>query len=265
MKRLCSISIISTLVFCILSSCGKLGAGTTEAIELSYIPGECLRSNILKTCLFDAPGIIGKIESFDKVPFFIYTSHKPKSLSFPLEMELDVERESLSHQKGSDYRYYPSSGVYKAFGKESKNVENAYEAAYSNIKNCPDWLGGSISLSSIFYCEGLVITANKDFAGIPAGENIASIAEIDSPFAYYRLPFVDFPNEYLPLGRYISVLIPLGDYQFSYENVRFHFEIPVKVGLFLHYLKDKISDPNAEMQFKDEVLTCDFSMSIGLH
>ena len=76
---------------------------------------------------------------------------------------------------------------------------------------------------------------------------------------------MDFPNEYLPLGRYISVLIPLGDYQFSYENVRFHFEIPVKVGLFLHYLKDKISDPNAEMQFKDEVLTCDFSMSIGLH
>ena len=52
--------------------------------------------------------------------------------------------------------------------------------------------------------------------------------------------------------------------QYAYETVNVHIEIPVKVGLFLNYLKDNKTNPDAQMLFRDEVLTCDFSMSIGL-
>ena len=41
----------------------------------------------------------------------------------------------------------------------------------------------------------------------------------------------------------------------------FTFEIPVKVGQYLHYLKDSIDDPNAKVQFKDDVCTCNFTVT----
>ena len=39
------------------------------------------------------------------------------------------------------------------------------------------------------------------------------------------------------------------------------FEIPAKVGQYLHYLKDSLDDPNAKLQFNDEVFYCNFTVT----
>ncbi|MBQ9878027.1 MAG: hypothetical protein IJM29_03870 [Bacteroidales bacterium] len=256
----------------VISACGKImGASAPEAKEISFIPGECLRGTILTPNTFDAPSIIGEPLSLDKEPFTIADnalirsiSLCPKSLCFSLEMDLDREREFMSF-KAADYRFYPSYDVYEAFGSSSNTVEKEYEVFYDNITKSSDWVGQSIRLSSIYYCGGLVITASEDFAGIPAGENLASIAYVYTEDSYYHLPILEVPDNYMPLssgGAY--VYIPMGEYNLVKDVVKFHIEIPVKVGLFLNYLNDKRTDPNATMQFRDEVLTCEFTMGRGL-
>lgn len=55
-----------------------------------------------------------------------------------------------------------------------------------------------------------------------------------------------------------TVFSSFGDEAGSYD---FTLEIPVKVGQYLHYLKDSIDDPNAKVQFKDDVCTCNFTVT----
>ncbi|MBO4844081.1 MAG: hypothetical protein J5490_05790 [Bacteroidales bacterium] len=252
-------------VLFVISSClGFGGAATPEAHEISFIPGECLKSCKLQPAYYDAPTIIGAPTTDEKVPFWIYTAHRPKSLAFSLEMDLDIKMESFSGFIASDYRYCPSDNIFKSFGDSSKLVKNEYETAYESIKNSPDWVTHSLCLSSIYYCGGMVITASDDFAGIPAGENIASIAEVYNYDSDRRLPFINVPEGYISLGRFICVLIPMEDRQIVEDVLKISIEIPVKVGLFLNYLMDKRTNPDATMQFRDEVLICEFTVSRGL-
>ncbi|MBR4002089.1 MAG: hypothetical protein IKI89_06970 [Bacteroidales bacterium] len=252
-------------VLLVISSClGFGGAATPEAHEISFIPGECLKSSKLQPAYYDAPTIIGAPTTDEKAPFWIYTDHRPKSLAFTLEMDLDIKMESFSSFITSDYRYCPSDIIFKSFGNSSKLVKNEYETAYESIKNSPDWVTHSLCLSSIYYCGGMVITASKEFAGIAAGDNLASVAEVYNPDSYYRLPFIDVPEGYLPLSRFATILIPMGDRQIVDDVLKISIEIPVKVGLFLNYLMEKKTNPDATMQFRDEVLTCEFTVPRGL-
>ena len=131
MQSLSKLIIILVSIICGFTSCGGYGAATPESHEISYIPGECLKSNKLHPLSFDAPSISGAPFLNEKVPFHIYTvSNTPKSLSFPLEMDLDVVKESFSDFIASNYRYYPSDNVFKAFGDSSFMVEEGYEKAY---------------------------------------------------------------------------------------------------------------------------------------
>ena len=55
-------------------------------------------------------------------------------------------------------------------------------------------------------------------------------------------------------------MIPISENDLSNnDNINIHLEIPVKVGLFLNYLNDRITNPNAEMKYRNEVLSGDFT------
>ena len=100
------------------------------------------------------------------------------------------------------------------------------------------------------------------------GDYDASVAHVFlDPLAFKAYSSIDIlsgagiPEGYAPLSRSISIRIPTEGFEIYDEPVKLQFEIPVKVGLFLHYLNNKMSDPTTTMQFRDEVLTYEFTMS----
>lgn len=40
-------------------------------------------------------------------------------------------------------------------------------------------------------------------------------------------------------------------------NPAFYISIPVKVGMYMKYLNDARTNPNAKMEYRDNVITCD--------
>ena len=108
------------------------------------------------------------------------------------------------------------------------------------------------------------LTSSHDFHGIIAGDDLSSIAYLYSdelPYDEYELPIITVPSDYQLLSPVMLVRIPLSeDDVIEDEDITFHIELPVKVGMFLAMLNDRLTDPDAEMQFRDEVLTCDFTI-----
>lgn len=164
----------------------------------------------------------------------------------------------------------PSRDVYDKFGAESRRVKKAYNDifdAYCERVN-PTYPFGITS--TIYYCGGLVMTADKEFAGVPAGENLESVIVpfSNNPEIYgiTPIPTIDVPDGYSIIGKSIGIYFPIDDHELvAGEYVTFHLEIPVKVGLLLSLLRDRLTDPDAQMQYRDEVLTCDFTINHGLH
>lgn len=46
-----------------------------------------------------------------------------------------------------------------------------------------------------------------------------------------------------------------------WDKVTLKVEIPVRVGMFLHWLNDLKTDPDAKMEFRDEVLSGEVTIS----
>ena len=40
------------------------------------------------------------------------------------------------------------------------------------------------------------------------------------------------------------------------EGTELYISIPVRVGLYLNWLNDKLAEPDSQMEYRDEVLTC---------
>lgn len=269
MKTLLKIIIIIVASVSVIS-CDKFSASTPCAKEISLLPGECLISNELihhlnesDAQVFDAPFLIN-------TGFNAFNIEEPLAMSIAFDMNLKTEKEILSvineNGKVAEYRYRPSNVVYQAFGDDKRKVEKEYEVYYEAFKNAPNRLSHDAILTTVYSFGEIVLKANAPFCGIPAGENLSSLAYIfDDPKAYQvALPDIDIPLEYKPLGKCFGIRIPIGDYKLVDENVTFNLEIPVKVGLLLNYLKEKENNPNAQMQFRDEVLTCVFTINKGL-
>lgn len=133
--------------------------------------------------------------------------------------------------------------------------------------------------------------ADKDFAGVKAGDNIISgymnehdwaiagrpedvsgllsfcpvkyifnsVWDLDKPFGD------EFADYACVNGRVFGIYIPTRDFEEIDEDVTFNLSVPVKVGLYLTWLNDKISDPEAPFPYRDETLTCTFTIHKGLH
>jgi hypothetical protein len=78
------------------------------------------------------------------------------------------------------------------------------------------------------------------------------------------IPSIQVPDGYTPILPGLVLSFPVGENEVVNEDVTFHIEIPVKVGMFLTLLKDRFTYPEAEMQFRDEILTCDFTIPRNL-
>ena len=224
---------------------------------VSIYPGECLNqvqigyATHLKTKLYS-------------------NSHTADVLCVVFKLYWDMETE---HVNRTIYRAVPSKAIYEEFGKEAKKVKQAYDELFDeyfkavNVADCDNTHGINTTL---YYYGGVVINANKAFAGIPAWTNLESaiipLSDNSEKYGLTPIPSIEIPEGYYALGDRIAINFPLKGHELvDGEEVTFHLEIPVKVGLLLTLLRDRLTDPDAQMQYRDEVLTCDFTINHGLH
>lgn len=249
--------LLLSVVVVLVSSC--VGAAVPEASPVTIIPGESLKSTSLH---------------FDPSKSFRVTGDGDghTGLLIGLTLDLDVETEVLSRIEGvgptSVYTYSPNPALFECYGPDAQKVQDAYKdifaGYYSEVGTGKNRAGIT---STIFYCGGMVITANTTFAGIPAGENLAYIVHgfPDDRLVHYPIPTVAVPDEYVPLRDEIGIKFWQDDFELVAENVTLRIEIPVKVGMLLTLLNERLNTPDAELHFRDEVLICTVTIPRGLH
>lgn len=263
MKQLIN-SIIITTVILLLTSCGKFGAATPCASQISIVPGECLSSSEM-VLIRDWAWIVPA------------TGINELYVDIDTDMGSHMQRVVLSRDKEFGFvtaeGVIPSDDIFAAFGDDADQIKTSYWEAFDNFGKLVDnsgklidsYEGGLISATTVYInVNDIVITADTEFAGVPAGENLASIAHItDCSYNFGSKPISDIivPQSFFP---FISTGLRLWfrgadfeGYSIVRDDVNLHIEIPVKVGLFLTMLRDRLTNPEAEMQYRDEVLTCD--------
>ncbi len=236
-----------------LTSCVKTLPPMFLDGEKSFVPGDCLISTEV-----EYKGIyIGQYEVIQGYYRFMFKLGEWSTVYDPLEW-------IVPWGQATSFRYIPSDDVYAQFGSNNMKVKKAYETEYKNT-----WRPNNpylVKNYEVYYESGLSVTADREFAGYPAGENIASC------FAYNSLnPHTPIPNEEL------ADLSIIGDWRYAAgsllfdvhvkeekndvkEAVTFTMNIPVKVGLALTWLANRLSDPDAPYPYREETLTCTFTV-----
>lgn len=217
-----------------------------EAIVI--IPGECIRG----------PWI-------EYGNSFRVTGDYDGHLGFLIQLGLNVAIDS-DLMADNTYRLFPRASVIESFGEDASQVKAAYEEIFNEYRALCGEKPDNALVSTVYYCGGLVITANKEFAGIPAGENLASILHVFPDYLKESVPIptIDVPDDYIPLQLNNPIKFWIDDYEVVDELVEFEVRMPVKIGMMLTLLRDRITNPSAEMQFTDEVLTGHFAIPRGL-
>ncbi|MBQ6081293.1 MAG: hypothetical protein IJK91_02320 [Bacteroidales bacterium] len=238
-----------------------------------FLPGECLQNTDLD---FDKQGMCNDAIRFMTLGFsFPLKNLRGTGVYVPITDELTY---------GNYAHFEPDDEIFNTFGDNSGTVHSLYTATYRKTYNVGFY-------SSILYNTGISLVADTDFAGVKAGDNIAygymfeqdwEIAgrPEDVPgllsFCPVKYIFDDYWNLEKPFGDEFSdyacfngigfgIFIPTRDFEEVEEDVTFTLSIPVKVGLYLTWLNDKISDPDAPFPYRDETLTCTFTIHKGLH
>lgn len=248
-----------------LTSCGWFWRGSEPTVYQYFLPGECLSSTELT---FESS--LNRVEK-DRL-IFVFR---------PAISDYDVEE-----FKYDIHRYVPSQELLKAFGKNKDRVAEAYvntfDKCYSFISEKLDALS-EFSVLTALYSGDLSLTADRDFAGIKAGANLAPMI-IGTPFNDSHLwgkdaviadgsnlaenlgRVLDLPEDYECLleADMLAFSIPIGDNELIEETVNFEMKIPVRVVNYLQWLNDRISDPDAPVPYKEEVLHCRFSTKFHL-
>lgn len=261
--------ILAIMPISFLSSCDKLPAAkfVPRVKSVSLLPGECLMDNEL-TCIY------------------CNQSNKGKTYLFRFLIDMDIEREQMGFsRKDVDIeRYRPTDDVFQQFGVNSEALKDAYNSVWNTVYDT----------QSTFFYDDIVLTADRDFAGISKGDNIAPLFIPNSTIEYVA-PFGiqdgnmlsiwtmiiwatygpennmdDYMNDdvvyhQLEKQAVLGFGIDVTDkYKFVKQSVNFTLTIPVRSAQYLTWLNDKLSDENAQMTWKDEVLTCTFHSNTGL-
>ena len=267
-------SLFIILISLIATSCGKMGAEIPAAKWCALLTGE----NFLDTELsYYRPIDEDQQEDLNCFKF-----------GFSIQLtNIQKETRPITMDHFNETRYIPSDEVFESFGINSNRVKDEFEGVYSRL--CfgqPDFKGDALwfHIITILYNGGISLKANKEFAGYPAGEDLAPVIMchpawnkpegIDDPIVTYPINDRIFVDDLLgiPLN-YKSVLssdgvefvIPMGEHKLVEEEVTFELEIPVKVVMYLTWLNNKLSDPNAPVPFREEVLHCRFTSKYGVH
>ena len=216
--------------------------------ERSFVPGECLISTEV-----EYTEMYNDIEGYYTFRFLLgewSTVYDPLGWIVPWG-------------NATSFRYIPSGDVYEQFGSNKKKVKKAYEEEYKNT-----WRPRSYTkIYEVYYESGLTVTSDREFAGYPAGENI------ESRFANDALtpPTLPIPNKDLAdlptIGDrfYAAGTLPFKVHVKAETNevkeaVTFTMNIPVKIGLALTWLGNRLTDPDAPYPYREETLTCTFTV-----
>lgn len=267
------------LMLFFFSSCekiyDKLGwyQGTPDDFVYTFLTGKCLNSGKLSYYLPD--GLGQQIE--DSFFVFRFTMDWTSTKKDPLKR----------YMWGANYwRKIPSDELFDQFGETAKNVRSEYDAVYQDFKESYFALYGNwrFSIGTVLYCGGLSLTADKDFAGYKAGTNLAPIVTTHPRYGRIQTAtkeessclsrmnaksnaggFLDIPMDYICMTEEdVCFSIPVSDYEITKKQVNFKLEIPVKAVKYLHWLNDKISDPDAPVPYDEITLCCQFTANYCL-
>lgn len=225
-------------------------SGRPASLYSIFLPGESLKSNVLYS--YTEQPISEHIYHIDKQPHLRFW--------VTLDMESDTLSNSLSGSASSPYHEIkPTDAAFNVFNNNSKQVKKEYNNCFSEILSL---VGEGFDYTSIYYDDDVKLLSDISFNGIPAGENLWPVTKIhpSQPVPVISQPKTSLLNFENSLPRCLVVVIPISENDLSNnDNINIHLEIPVKVGLFLNYLNDRITNPNAEMKYRNEVLSGDFT------
>lgn len=267
MKKIILLLVMLPLVV----SCWFVGAGFPGIRYIRLLTGECLNSTELSYYLPD-----GEDQQ-------VYGN----SFSFGFTFDLSSKTEKTD-MMGWIYRVIPSDEIFETFGDGRKKVRKEYEAFYDLYPVYqPEYFDNDDGIITILYNGGISLIADKEFAGYAAGEELGHLityvynpGDEDVILKYGNdpviacptnlrdniNPFLNIPLDYISVaeGSGIAFNIPMKNFKLTDEKVTFELKIPVKVVMYLNWLNDKISDPDAPVPYKDEVLHCRFTTRYGL-
>ena len=244
---ICSLTYIA-IFFC--SSCSKLSIGTPPSYKFSILPGDCLNST--EVLLHNA-----YIEDWAG-------EHINYHMSFKLDFYGITETQMKRILNGNtDIDYFPTDECFNRFGSNRTYVRKKYITFLQETHKNSPLLKGAIDGTTLFYGGGMVLTADKDFAGITAGENLAPLFQWHSAYAYDRDTGIkmseDFGVDYsMIVGYYFGFMLPLHDLVYKAEMVTFSLDIPVNKVDLLSWFNDTIDNPAAPVPVSDVVLHCRF-------
>lgn len=236
------------------SGFGLFSSTPSPAKPTSLFPGEALGSPVME--------YVKGENSYE------YTLDSGSSMAFDFIIDFNVEHRVLSTSLWGTWKkhgYVPSDDVFDQFGTNKNAVKEEYERVLGMMRDGHEE-------STVLYNGGLSLTANKDFAGIPAGENLAILMEPhmnpsligwnkeDLDLSYGSN--VEFTEAFVNQSFYFK--IPVGDYHRVNEDVTFQLTIPVKVVHYLHWLNDCLQNQAADITWHTENLTCSFTIHKNL-
>lgn len=245
--------IVLLLFFLSFFSCEKDKEGKAGLPQFSFFSGECLRSEEMQL-------------------------KQSYNLCSPPEYEirLFLDREEVYAKTfGKRIGWLPSDKCWSSFGPDEKAVREEFfnHRAADVIYN-----GIQYGNEPIMIQNGVIqLFADKEFAGYPAGTNLFSNCFQIRP---YSVPSTRIRDVGILDEDMIPDDIPMDELAFSLPTLVFVNKdgftatrddktmmtliIPVKVGFYLSCLRDRLTDPYAQMVFEERTLHCTFPSDVML-
>ncbi|MBQ9310044.1 MAG: hypothetical protein IJ222_04185 [Bacteroidales bacterium] len=212
-----------------------------NADKTSFLTGECLRSNEMTTHSTN--------EGASNIGDYYILS---------LSLDLDKTREVLDRNFLNwvySYRFIPSKDVFGQF-ENKKKIKKEFENVYSELNSGPtkDWF----DVTTIYYFGGMSISADKEWAGYKAGEDLTPLVSLHGSISdqdYYDYIIDGEFKDAIALPSGFQLKLDYEGYSLTKEKVKLSIQMPVKVVNYLTWLDDKLTDPDAPIPYFETVLT----------
>lgn len=244
-----AITIILSMSVAIALSCGcsTVGGNSEKAQPTvqAFVPGDCAQ-------LYMTP--------------WVYANSKGTYFSLHWFIYIDSTKGDSELIPGMHSFYqWPSEDIWRTFEDRSKIVEENFKSlAREMFSNIPT--GGNHIVTTVFPIGRQVITANVPIFGIPAGEDLSSLILDGNLEQYPSAQTLDnltlhsdngnlLYSELLTngsLGNGVSIRMNAPD-SFD-QKIVFTLSVPVRRVLFLEWLNQLQSNPDAPIPYIDEVM-----------